>query len=291
MASSHAAYCATSDVLARLYAGVTKGPAGANQPRDTYLQSLIQTASRRFEQECGRDLNGFQALFEPRIFSGLGAQDLDVDDFAQIQKVEYDITPGQNPSWQDITPYIATGELRLLPVRYWPKNRLFYMNTFVTDPYQYGNVRIHAVWGTVIPDLAATPPTTLGYAGATQLTGSAIAALGPTDADGLALGGWWVTPEDVVDVVAKWVVYMFKQGQAGYAVTKAGGQSGTIQSYPGGVPDFVQEVIDRYAEGMHPQIACIAMDGTDIAVERVYGPGMGTPMSTSRWAGWMTTSR
>jgi hypothetical protein len=279
-----------------MYAGTGgKAPAGPNQPRDVYLQQLIQTASRRFEQECGRDLNGFAPLFEPRIFSGLGAQMLDVDDFAAIQKVEYDLTPGQNPSWEDITPYIATGELRLLPIRYWPKNRLFYMNTFVTDPYQYGNVRVTAVWGTVIPDLDATPPELPYGTGSYQLPNTepgitALAALGPFDADANPLGGWWITPEDVTDVVAKWVVYMFKQGQAGYAVTKAGGQASTVQAYPGGVPDFVQEVVDNYAEGMHPQIAMITSDGVDIAIERIYGPGQGNPMSVSRWAGWMTTA-
>ena len=58
--------------------------------------------------------------------------------------------------------------------------------------------------------------------------------------------------------------------------------------YRKGIPPEVQMVIDSYkARRMH--LAMIAMDGTDIAAESIWGESYsGGPDMVSRWAGWQT---
>lgn len=269
-------YCAVTDVTARLYSGQAVPAANPDTGRDALLASLIAATSRRFDVETGRPPGGFAPVYDARLFSGRGAQVVEVDEFAAVAKVEYNLTPAGSPSWQDVTSDFANGTMSALPMRYWPKSQLFRLSTFVVDPFRVGNVRISAVFGAVQPDMTQTPPVAPWQGLTTQ---AQINALSP---DGLG-GGWWITPEDVVKAVAEWTVYSFKAGQAGYG--DAAGANAAPLTYAKTTPAAVQAVIDAYGAATL-KLGMIAADGTDIADENVYGLSPGSPNSRSRWWDW-----
>lgn len=366
MVTSQAAYCQVGDVLNRLYSGQGGVSPPVDPVRDAFISDLILSCSRRWEQVTGRPLNGYVPLYEPRLFSGRGSQWIDVDDFGALGQVEIDTTQGRQPTWTDVTTdWMAVGNNpslfrgRVLPEKYWPKNRLFRMSTFYVDAYQYGNVRIHAVWGTVQPNTLASVPLTQVAVTSSTLSGLvaslpvvplqsvvagltvlyiagvaftvtavgapqgassvpvspvtlttpipsgavvnagafppynlspvSLGALQPTDADGNTLGGWWTTPGDVVDTIARWAAYTYKASQAAYSDMLGSGQTASA-GYGKAVPRFVQDLADYYSQ-KRLHMAMITPDGVDIADEKVYGQVQGSPGTTSRWAGWQTTDR
>ena len=290
MATSRPSYCQLSDVTTRLYSGSAPATSGGGSTvptdtqRDTYLTSLIQAISRRFDDETGRPPGTFAPVYESRLFSGRGAQVIELDEFASVAKIEINTTPGKTPSWTDYTSDFTNGVASILPMRYWPKSEIFRMSSWYVDPYQTGNVRVTAVWGAVQPDMGQTVPTAPWQGLSTQ---GAINALSP-DGQG---GGWWITPEAVAKACAEWTVYAYKASQAGYGDT-AGNPSGGTVLYRKGIPPEVQMVIDGFTKE-RPKMSMITTDGTDLAEENAYVPGTeahGSPYATvSRWAGWQTS--
>ncbi|HLY81641.1 MAG TPA: hypothetical protein VKQ71_01590 [Acidimicrobiales bacterium] len=285
------AYCPRSDVLVRLFAAqsaVTLGAqvyspaAPADAQRDALLDDLIAQCSRRFDEECGRAAEDFAPKYEARLYSGTGSQLFEVDEFATLSKIEVNTSPSQpgNPTWTDLTAELAAGNIQARPLRFWPKSSLFRMATFYQDPYLAGNVRLTAVWGDVQPDLGATPPVA-PWQGLTLQ--SQITALQPLDPSG-APAGWWITPEDVRQAVAEWVVYSYHAERAGYGDTAGSEAQGGVL-YTKGIPPRVQQVIlTKTRSRVH--VAMITPDGVDIAEEN---QRYGTPGALSRWAGWQAS--
>jgi len=300
MATSHVGYCQVADVLARMYGGQGGAAYGQDANRDALIGGLIQAASRRFEQLTGRPLNGFAPIFEPRKFSGRGSMTLEVDEFVALYQVQIDSNPAGIASYTDVTSdFIAvpggaawTGLGRVEPVRYYPKDRLLRQSTFYVDPYQWGNVVVTALWGAVVPDLAAAEPAGTGspptFFPPYNISQTRLNALQPVDALGTNIGGWWVTPEDVIDVIARWTVFMLKASQAGYA-DALGSTATATQLFSKQTPQFVQDVVENYNE-KELHLAMITPDGVDIAESLVWGEvnTSGDPMQVSRWAGWQT---
>lgn len=289
MTTSHLSYCQSTDVYSRLFEGQSSPALVTGDPtKDAYLSSLCQVVSRRFEKLTGQGLNAFAPIYEPRIFGGKGAQNISTDPFASIKQIEINVTPGAMvPSWQDYTADFADNQAVVLPMRLWPKQMIWRMNTWYVDAYQTGQVRIHGVWGLVQPDFGATQPAAIGYGPGAISDPVKIAALAPWDADGNVVGGWWVTPEDVVDALAKWVVLLYRSGQGGMSEEVDVGGDAKLP-YPWSVPKFVKDVAEEYSPASI-RVAGITADGVDIADERVYGSQAGSPDYVSRWVGWYTS--
>jgi hypothetical protein len=159
-------------------------------------------------------------------------------------------------------------------LRGYPKSSIFRQSSFYPDPFPLGNVRLGAVYGNCIVDLIEREPTpqTPGFAAFTQ---AQIDAMSPA---GVANGGWYVTPDDVREAVATWVVYRFEAGKATFSDQPASPSvSGTTLKYPKTIPDDVQRVIERYKGDIHvPNFALVDWGAEDVE------PGF-------RWAGWQTS--
>jgi len=278
-------YCNTADVTARMYSGQGL-PAGAAAPtdptRDGLIGDEITSASRDFDQEVwGAEYPGlFSWRLETRLFSGLGDPLLWIAPVAVIIKVEIDATPGQPQStWQDITVEISQRTMGLMPIRGYPKTKLFRQNTFYMDPFKMGNVRITAIWGIVVPDPAATQPNEdwedqyLDGITTTDPANGGVPTLGHLTPQG---GGWWSTPADVRKAVASWVVHRFQAAKTGYGVSSGTGAGKTSKLKT--IPDDVQRVINRY-KGEHggPKFALVANDGSDVDGYPAY-----------RWGDWQS---
>jgi hypothetical protein len=270
-------YCPLSDVTARLYSEEDPSMIPVNTGRDALLTDLIQVLSREFDDLTGRPPGNFAPVFEARLFSGIGAQVLDIEEAASIFKVEVNLNPPA-PVWTDVTAEMAQGQLIARPIRYWPKTELFRMQSFYVDPYRNGNVRVTGVWGSVQPDAGAPVPA----APWNGLSEANIAAVQPKDAMGNP-AGWWIVPEEVRNCIASWSVYNLKAAQAAFA-DNAGGGSAPSAVFNRGVPAFVPRVADTYTRG-RPKIAMIGLDGTDFIEEATY---RGPQETVSRWAGWQT---
>jgi hypothetical protein len=282
-------YADIQAILRRMYVDQV---APTNATRDTLLTELVSDLSRRFDRECGRQPGGFAPLYDVRVFSGMGRQVLQVDELVQITKVEISLSPGQsNPGWSDITAEIVTGQLAPRPLRVWPKDRLFRMQTFPVDPYQNGNVRITGIYGCVQPDLGATapvldgtqnPPIVNDGSSFQGMTAAVLTAAKPKNPVTSAAQGWWITPEDVSKAIAEWGVKSVKSGQAGYSDV-AGNPSGGMVMLRKDMPPEVTAVIASYTRS-RPHLAMIGLDGTDFFEEQAYPGAVGDPVS--RWAGW-----
>lgn len=278
-------YCALTDLTDRLYADegsdqVTTPPAG--QAR--VFNALIATISRRFDKECGRPPGNFAPLFDVRLYSGDGFQEMETDEYGFLSKVEINLAPGVQPAtWTDVTGETALGLMSQRPIRFWPKTGIFRMRTLLPDPYMSGNIRLTGVWGSVQPDLNATPPGTFG--GITPPT-----ALQPIDPISGNPTGWWITPEDVTNATIEWAIYAYKMAQAAYG-EQAGSSSALPIAIPKKIPGSVQDVISTYTSG-RIHLAMIGLDGTDFREELSRpGGGYNNPGGMlTRWAGWQTTS-
>jgi hypothetical protein len=271
-------YCATSDVLQRIYSGSgVSGSVPDDPARDVWIASLIAARSRDFDQEVyGTELPGIFAPTPATLyFSGNGQPTLDITPLVSLIRIEIDATPGQqNPTWQDYTPEIAQRRIGLKPIRGNPKTSIFRQSSFYVDPFGLGNVRITGIWGICLPDPAATQPDEAFED--TYLTPLAVSNDFTIATSAPVGGGWWVTPDDINDAIASWVVSTYQGAKMG-----GGGQSG-----PGSgkvkndknIPPDVQRVITRY-RGEHnvPKFALVANDGSDLDEYPAY-----------RWAGWLS---
>jgi hypothetical protein len=272
-------YCELPDVLGRLYSGQgMSGAAPVDDDRDALLNDLIYTRSRDFDQEVWQSAEHATGLFTPqveqRLYSGDGRPTLYLSPFLALIRVEIDATPGQAVhTWQDFTPEIAQNRMAILPLRGWPKSRLFRQATFYQDPWGTGNIRMTMLWGICLPDPgAAVPDETWETANLDPYDigpDITVASIQPPG------GGWWVTPPDVTDAVASWVVHTYQAAKSGYGENTGSGQSAVKVKKT--IPDNVQHVIDRYkGETKAPKFALVPDDGSDIA----------DPVG--RWAGWQT---
>lgn len=274
-------YCKLTDVTGRMYAGqglAPGDPVPADATRDTLIQDLITKTSRDFDKEVAAD-DFYPGLFAPkyevRTFSGKGEQELEIDPFLAVSSVMINSTPGRTPTWVDYSSELTSYKMGLLPVGPgWPKHRLFRQASFYEDPFPLGNVQVGGIWGICTPDPAATKPVPTWFGLATQ---AAIDALTP---DGLGGGGWWVTPDDVTDAVANWVLFRFEHAKAAYSDTPGSStQQGTQDTkYPQSIPNEVMRIIRRYQyeDAHHPKFALVGNDNDMIQ------PGY-------RWADWQTT--
>ena len=276
-ATSQVSYCSLADVLARLYTGQAATAIPADSARDQYLTDLIEEYSRQFEQETGRPLNGFSVQYDQRLYSGQGRQLLEIDEYAALLKVEFNSSPAGlgSPNWIDWSADIAAGKIAYKPLRFWPKTRIWRQATWITDPWQTGNLRLTGIFGCIQPDLQANIPTgeTPQWNGLTDAT---IQSLAPNPAG--PNYGWWVTPHQARKAVAEWVVYAYHSQRAGY-----GDQAGTASRvlYQKGIPPNVQRIIDLYRGGK-AKLALIGIDGSDPKEEQA--AGQFDPLH--RFAGW-----
>jgi hypothetical protein len=277
-------YCNLDDVNGRLYAGQGLDPDAAaptDATRDALITQLISDTSRDFDQEVWESTE-FQYLFSPlpetRLFSGLGDPLLQISPLVSLIRVEIDSTPGQlSHTWQDYTIEVSRNQMGLLPLRGYPKTKLFRQSTFYVDPFKLGNVRITALWGILNPDPNATPPDEAWedtYLDPLKLNigdpDITVASLKPS------IGGWWVTPGDVRSAVASWVQQRYQLAKAALPGSAGGGSSKVNVNRS--IPDDVQRVINRYrGENKEPKFALVANDGSDVDGYPVY-----------RWAGWQT---
>lgn len=254
----------------------------ADANRDNLLTEIIDALSREFDRKVGRIPGAFEVTYEARFFSGRGEQMLDVDEFATLNKVEYNTTIFGTPTWNDVSAEIATGRVVLRPIRTWPKRQLFRLNTWIVDPYQSGNTRLTGIWGAVQPVKGMPQPQASVASPWNGLTTqAAVQALAP---DPTQATGWWATPADVSKAIAAWTVYEYKAGQAGYSDT-AGRAQGTGVLFTKGIPPQVQRVIDDFRGGKL-RLALIGLDGSDSTDPTSEG---GDVMNQStRWAGWQT---
>lgn len=283
------AYCSVDDVKARLFSassqvnqlGSQLTPAANVDPqRDGLLDTLTVSVSRRFDEECGRPPEAFAPKYDVRLYSGIGSQETDFEEFATISKLELNTTPGipETPTWTDLTPELTSGLTQIRPIRFWPKMTIFRMSTLFQDPFLAGNVRITGIFGNVQPDPGAAPPLgqTTPWFG---LTDEAITALQPP----APYGGWWITPEDVRTAVAEWTTYKYLAGRGGFSDVQ-GNPGGGPMIYRKGMPPEVSMVIDKYTRS-DPKIAMVTMNGEDLGME---AERIGTPGALSRWAAWQT---
>jgi hypothetical protein len=277
MDSSQVAYCSTDDVVSRIFAGMSAGTRPPDAARDAILGDIILGCSRRFERETGRTLNGYAPIYELRLFSGRGAQHMDLDEFTALRILEFNRNIVGSPSWTDITADLTNGRIAYKPIRFWPKRRLFRQETFVTDPYATGNYRFTGIWGCVQPDLGLSPPT--GQATAwSGLTDPQIQALSPNPS-GPAYG-WWQTPKDVQAAIAEWALYSYHSNRSGKG-DKAGRVGASQGTWSLDAPDSVKDVIKNY-RGATAKLALIGLDGSDAREEAIAGAMTGE----HRWAGW-----
>ena len=307
-ASAGAAYCSVDEVNARLYSGSGTGVqnlgAQGDPARNTLLAELVEEVSRRFDDETARRIGNYFPVYAQRYYSGRGSMMLETEECAMLTKVEQNTAPGRAPSWVDLTSDFAADKMALLPPNEWPKNKLWRVATFYVDPFrEVGNIRLSGVFGCVQPSLNSLIPAVDGEGNIVQgnptdpstptayvdpsFIGVPLASVQPINPFTSARVGWWITPTNVLKAIAEWTVYTFKAGQAGYSDT-AGNDGGGSLIYRKGIPPEVQMVIDSYkARRMH--LAMIAMDGTDIAAESIWGESYsGGPDMVSRWAGWQT---
>jgi hypothetical protein len=294
-------YTTLAAVQSRLYSG--QGLLGATNPpvdatRDDFIKQLIPEVSRDFDRavwETGEYPGLFAWRLETRLYSGLGQQDLVIGPFAKLAKIEVAATPGQiMQSFQDYTVEFGQNRIGYKPIRGYPKKTLFRQSTFYVDPFRLGNVRLTGIWGIVQPDPSAVDTASglpdedwedayldsittnsTSYKNADVPTAPSIADLGP---DG---GGWWKTPDDVVNAVTSWVVHRYQTAKTGYG-TSTGTGAQKFSSLKA-VPDDVQRVINGYkANHDVPKMALVADDGSDVDTSGAY--------PVWRWAGWMTHS-
>lgn len=289
MASSRPLYCAVTDLTARLFADEGTDSIGPTPStvQNALLSDLISIVSRRFDQETERPAGCFAPQWDVRLYSGEGSTNLEVDEFAVLSKIEINTNPPAPASWKDVTPEVAAGGLALLPIRTWPKNELWRIQTLYPDPYRTGNVRLTGVFGAVQPDLGAAPPASFG--GLTSGTTPALSTIQPVDPVSGSASGWWIIPEDVKGACIAWALHSYKEAQAGYGDT--GGQpSAAPINVPKAIPQGVQDVISVYV-GKRIHLAMIALDGTDFREELTYGNtgDNQSPFGNTRWAGWQTT--
>lgn len=278
-------YCAIEDVQARLYSG--QGLPGVAVPpvdatRDAILVSLITQTARDFDHEVWGSTE-YPGLFswrlETRLFSGRGDASLLLAPCVKVIKVEMDATAGADVgSWQDYTVEFSQRRMGLMPIRGYPKTKLFRMSAFWADPFLMGNVRITGIWGVLQPSPYATPPdASWETTYLTPITTNDPAGLHPTLASSRPVdGGWWATPDDVRAANASWVVHRFQAAKTGYGVSSGtgGAKMNTLKT----IPDDVQRVINRYKGEHHgPKFALVANDGSDLDVN-----------PSDRWAGWYT---
>lgn len=273
-------YCTLGQVQSVLYAG--RGLAPGDPPptdatRDARLSALITQTSRDFDHEvAGPRYSGlFVPKYEQRIFSGRGEQVLDIDPALAVLRVEYNSTPGSTPTWNDITSELGTYRMGLLPSdTHVVKHQIFRQASWPADPFPLGNVRLSIVWGVCLVDPSAAVPTT-PWAYGPGLTQAQINSLAPPG------GGWWATPEDVIDAVTQWVVVKFESGKAGYSEQPGPGSIPGTQTteYPPGIPQDVARVIQRYRgeDDDYPKLALVGNEPSS------------TP-APYRWRDWMTTT-
>jgi len=256
--------------------GLSSAQIPVNTARDTYLTALAERMSRRFDQETGRPLGNFAPIYEARLYSGEGAQELQIDDAAIIIKAELNSTIAGVPTWTDISADFTTNKMSIKPIRFWPKNRIFRQATFIVDPWQQGNYRFTGVWGEIQPDMSASQPAN-GWNG---LSSAQIQALAP---DPTQSTGWWVTPTDVAEAVADWSLYQMKATQAGLS-DDAGSNTAARRLYTKSIPQNVQDVINKY-KGDRSRLALINLDGTDAVTDQY---AIDPLAMKTRWAGWQT---
>lgn len=291
MATTRPGYCSTEDVLARLYAEEDPATIPGGAIRDALLSDLIRVLSREFDQLTDRPPLAYMPTYDVRLFSGRGAQLIDLDENALITKLEINKSPGSFPQvWTDITAELTSGQTVARPLRFWPKDELFRMQTFYVDPYRNGNLRLTGVWGVCQPDLGAAIPSNasgvINDPNYPSFSGVSLATVQPLNASGTAQG-WWIVPEDVANCVASWSVYVFKSAQGAFADSQ-GGMNAPAKSWAKDVPPFVSRVVQNYSETkLH--LAVIGTDGNDFAESATY-PGGGDPNTISRWANWQTSS-
>ena len=261
-------YCELNDVLQRMYSGQSTGSGPAqDNGRDALLNSHIVSVARRFDKETGRPPGGFAPVYDVRYYSGKGSMWLRTEELVAVQKVEYNTTPGRTPSWIDVTGDFATSSMQLLPIRHYPKDTIWRINAFVSDPYRTGNIRVTGIFGNVQPDQEADVPAA-PWQGVTDQ--SVIDALAPPD------GGWWVVSEDVIKANAEWVVYTYKSAQAGYSDTAGDASAGQL-IYRKGIPPEVARVISAYPL-RRGKVGMVTADGEVL--------GDNVPGEVSRWASW-----
>lgn len=277
------AYCSVADIRSRLWAGQGSSQPPPDSNLDAYLADLALTYSRKFEHETSRPLGGFTPTYDVRLFSGRGAQMLDVDEFTSISKVEWNSSPTTAPTWVDWTADLSTGKMVVRPLRFWPKRQIFRQQTWIVDPWMNGNVRLTAVFGYAQPDMTLPPPTgqTPPWNG---LTDAAIQALAPNPGLAPPACGWWRTPDEVRSAVAEWCVYQYNAGRAGYA-DQAGHPGGTGALFTKGIPPPVMEVIQNLRGGTN-KLAMITLDGADPKEEQLGAEGGIAGDPRFRFAGW-----
>ncbi len=266
-------YCTLDDVQGRLYTGMgMAGDAPADARREALLADLIVQTSRDWDQEIEALIGAFSPRYESRLYSGRGFQFLDTEPFVAVDQIEYNSTPGRAPTWIDISSELTSNLAGALPLRGYPKGQLFRQNSWFTDPYFQGNVRVHAIFGTCQPD-SRTPAPSAGWFG---LDGPKIASLAPSD------GGWWVTPDDVRTAVAQWVAYKYQDSRAVYQDQAGSTSAGGGLQYTGRVPVEVQRIMNHYRRANTPRFSLVNNDGSIPAGDPDY-------MRPARWAGWQAS--
>jgi hypothetical protein len=284
--TSRPSYCAVADVWARMFAEEGTDVSTGNPQLVDFLTTLAAMTSRRFDQETGRLPGGFAPTYDRRLYSGEGMQQIEVDEFAILSKIEVNLSPITTgpQTWTDVTGEIAQGGIAARPLRGWPKTELFRMQTFYPDPYLNGNVRLTGVFGAAQPDLGAAAPAVPWGSLTTQ---AEIIAVQPVDPVTGVSTGWWIVPEDVLAAVADWTVYAYRITQAGYG-EQAGQPSGGAVQVPRKIPQQVQDVIAKYTSG-RIHLAMIGLDGTDFRDEIARpGTSLGQPGQSTRWAAWQS---